>query len=77
MTQRAVERALGKLLTDEAFRQRFFAAPAAACWEAGLSLSAVELEALSRLSRDQLARFAEDLDRRISRPCLTPSQEDA
>ena len=71
MTQQAVEQALGKLVADEAFRERFFAAPVAACREAGLALSAVELEALSRLSRHQLARLAEDLDGRISRPCLT------
>ena len=80
MTQQAVERALGKLLTDEAFRARFFAAPAATCRQAGLTLSPVELDALSRLSREQLARFAEDLDRRISRPSLDPAwseQEDA
>ena len=53
MTQQAVERALGKLITDEAFRERFFAAPIAACLEAGLTLSAAELEALSRLSPEQ------------------------
>ena len=70
MTQQAVEQALGKLVADEAFRERFFAAPVAACWEAGLALSAIELEALSRLSPQELARFAEDLDARISRPCL-------
>ena len=73
MTQQAVERVLGKLLTDEAFRDRFFAAPEAACWEAGLALSAVELEALARLSREELARFADAIDERISRPCLDPA----
>ena len=34
MTQQAVERTLGKLLTDENFRDRFFANPELACWEA-------------------------------------------
>lgn len=72
MTQDSVERALGKLVTDEAFRARFFAAPAEACRDAGLSLSPVELEALQRLSHEELARFAEDVDARISRPCLDP-----
>ena len=43
MTQQAVERALGKLLTDENFRERFFAGPELACWEAGFALSPVEL----------------------------------
>ena len=73
MTQQAVERVLGKLLTDEAFRDRFFATPEAACWEAGLALSAVELEALARLSLEELARFADEIDERISRPCLDPA----
>ena len=72
MTQQAVERALGKLLTDENFRERFFAGPGLACWEAGFSLSPVELEALSRLSYEALAQFSEALDKRISRPCLDP-----
>ena len=73
MTQDSVERTLGKLLTDEAFRDRFFAGPAEACREAGLSLSPVELEALQRLSRDELARFGDEVDPRISRPCLDPT----
>ncbi len=75
MAQHAVERALGKLVMDEAFRERFFTAPELACWEAGLILSPVELEALSRLSRDEIARFAEELDERISRPCLDPKED--
>lgn len=73
MTQDCVERVLGKLLTDEAFRNRFFAEPMEACRDAGLSLSPVELEALQRLSRDELARLGDDVDARISRPCLDPT----
>ena len=38
MTQQAVERALGKLLTDENFRDRFFTNPEIATWEAGFTL---------------------------------------
>jgi hypothetical protein len=72
VTQQAVERTLGKLLTDEAFRERFFANPEAASWEAGFALSPTELEALRRLSPKALARFGEGLDKRISRPCLDP-----
>ena len=72
VTQHAVERALGKLLTDEAFRERFFAAPVAASREAGLALSPIELDALSRLSREELAQFGEGLDQRISRASLEP-----
>lgn len=74
MTQQAVERALGKLLTDESFRERFFENPEAASWEAGISLSPTELDALSRLSRRALDVLSEDLDKRISRPSLDPGK---
>jgi len=77
MGQQGVERALGKLLTDEAFRERFFTNPETASWEAGLALSAIELEALSRLSHEALARFSEGLDKRISRASLEPSRAEA
>jgi hypothetical protein len=39
-----VERALGKLLTDENSLERFFENPEAASWEVGLALSPIELE---------------------------------
>ena len=65
MSQGAVENALGKLVTDDAFRARFFAAPAVASVTAGLALSRVELEALSHLSPQALARFSRRLDDRI------------
>jgi hypothetical protein len=67
LSQAAVERTLGKLATDEKFRARFFANPAAATWEAGLPLSPIELEALSGLSRAAIARFSQSLDPRIRR----------
>jgi hypothetical protein len=53
VTQQAVERALGKLLTDENFRERFFENPEAASWEAGLALSPIELEAHACLDIQQ------------------------
>ena len=70
MTQQAVERAIGKLVTDAEFRERFYVNPEAATWEAGLPLSRVELEALSALSRDAVLRFSEGVDARICRACL-------
>jgi hypothetical protein len=76
VTQQAVEQALGKLVADEEFRVRFFTEPAQACRDAGLVLSAVELEALARLPREALDRFGEDIDARISRPCLDPGRLD-
>jgi hypothetical protein len=51
VTQQAVERAPGKLLTDENFREQFFASPELACWEAGFALSPVERGGLARVER--------------------------
>ncbi len=67
MSQHAVERTLGKLLTDESFRERFFTETA---WAAGLRLSDIELAALSELSRSALGSFSATLDPRICRLCL-------
>jgi Ribosomally synthesized peptide prototyped by Frankia Franean1_4349. len=67
MSQQAVERAIGKLVTDESFRARFTADPARASLEAGLSLSAPELSALARISDEALHRFAGVLDDSIRR----------
>ena len=67
MTQHAVERTLGKLLTDESFRERFLTAPRVTAWAAGLRLSDVELAALSGLSRSALSSLSAGLDPRICR----------
>ena len=77
MSQHAVEQTLGKLATDEAFRARFFENPAAATWEACLPLSALELEALSGLSRAAIVRFSESLDGRIRRLWVGGTRSDA
>jgi len=66
MSQQALERALGKLVIDAVFRERFFANPRSATWEAGLALGPIEVDALSRLSRSAIARFSEALDPRIT-----------
>jgi hypothetical protein len=70
VSQHAVERTIGKLATDEAFRARFFDNPAAATWEAGLLLSPGELEALSALPRASVTRFGRSLDSRLRRLCV-------
>ena len=62
MTVVGLERALGMLLLDAAFCERFFVDPRSAVWEAGLSLSPIEVDALSRLSRVAIARFRESLE---------------
>ena len=67
MSQAAVERALGKLVTDESFRDRFFMDPAAASFNAGLTLSQAELDALARLPKAALTQFNRLLDDRICR----------
>jgi hypothetical protein len=70
MSQQAVEQTLGKLLTDESFRERFFTGPRETVWAAGLRLSDIELAALSGLSRSALRSFSARLDPRICRLCL-------
>ncbi len=67
MSQAGVERALGKLITDDCFRGRFFKDPAAASFSAGLELSQAELNALLRLPVKAIARFSGCLDDRIRR----------
>ena len=70
MTVAALERALGMLLLDAAFCERFFLNPRAAVWQAGLPLSPIEVTALSRVSRLAIARFRESLE-----PSLRPRRE--
>src|SRR3989449_11055176 len=67
MSQQAVERTLGKVLTDGSFRERFLTAPRVAALQAGLQLSDIELAALSGLSRAALSSFSASLDPRICR----------
>lgn len=73
MSQAAVEKTLGKMITDECFRGRFFMDPAATSFAAGLELSRAELDALSRLSMKVIARFSAHLDHRI---CRLPLDEE-
>ena len=70
MSQKTVERILGKLATDEESRQRFRAAPRESL--TGLagdreSLTPVERDALCALDADLLDRFADALDPRLQR----------
>ena len=67
MCQAAVEKTLGKLVTDDAFRVRFFQDPAAASFSAGLELSIAELDALSRLPVEAIVQFSAGVDDRIRR----------
>jgi hypothetical protein len=67
MSQRDVERTLGRLLTDEGFRDDFFLDPARACLALGIQLTPGELEALLRIPRSMLATLGARLDDRICR----------
>lgn len=70
MSQKTVERILGKLATDEEVRQHFRSAPEEALANlAGENdpLTPVESEALRALDADLLDRFADALDPRIQR----------
>lgn len=67
MSQRAVERTVGRLVTDEHFREEFFRDPEGASFRAGLNLSRRELDALRRIPADALARLCACVDDRICR----------
>jgi hypothetical protein len=62
MTAAGLERALGMLLLDAAFCERFFLTPRSSTCEAGLPPFPIEVDALSRLFRVVIARFGESLD---------------
>ena len=67
MSQRDVERTLGRLLTDEDFREDFFQDSARACLMLGIQLAPQELEALLRVPRPALASLGAQMDDRICR----------
>lgn len=70
MSQKTVERILGKLATDEEFRQRFRSNPEGALPPVGHEpeeLTPVEREALASLDPELLERFADALDPRLQR----------
>ena len=67
MSQRDVERMLGRLLTDEGFRDDFFLEPTRACLTLGIQLTPHELEALLRIPRSAFAVLGARLDDRICR----------
>jgi hypothetical protein len=67
MSQRAVEQVVGRLVTDEGFREAFLADPRGTAARAGLDLSAKELDALTRIPRAALASLCACVDDRICR----------
>ncbi|MDM7916330.1 MAG: Os1348 family NHLP clan protein [Candidatus Eisenbacteria bacterium] len=73
MSHSTVERVIGWLATDEAFRRRFSKDPGAALQELverGFQLTPCELHALQSIDSRRLARFAEALDPRLQKTDL-------
>jgi hypothetical protein len=67
MSQRDVERTLGRLLTDQGFQEEFFLDPGRACVTLGIQLTPQEVEALLRIAPSALATLGARLDDRIRR----------
>jgi hypothetical protein len=70
MSQRSVERVIGRLVTDEAFRRKFAERPEGTLRETvdcGLELTACELQALAALDTRVLEQFAEAIDPRLQK----------
>jgi hypothetical protein len=73
VSQANVERVIGKLMTDEAFRHRFLDDPESVLREltgAGMALTPCELSGLASLDADWLARAAEAVDPRLQKSDL-------
>jgi hypothetical protein len=76
MSQRSVERVIGRLVTDEAFRRRFGRDPGTALremTECGAELTGSELRALSCLDAGLAADFAAVIDPRLQKTDLHAS----
>ena len=70
MSQRNVERVIGRLVTDEAFRYRFAEDPDAALREmieCGAELTCLELQALASVDPRLVERIAKAIDPRIQK----------
>ncbi|GLI37446.1 Franean1_4349 family RiPP [Geobacter hydrogenophilus] len=67
MSQEGVEKFLGRLLTDDAFRHRAESSPADACRLEGYTLSVEELQAIRGEDFARIDSIARLLDSRIKR----------
>ena len=70
MSQRNVERVIGRLVTDEAFRRQFGDDPQTTLEElatGGIELTPCEVHALIGIDPRQVARFADALDPRLQK----------
>jgi hypothetical protein len=67
MSQEAVERLLGRLLTDDTFRKRAHASIEILCREGGYNLNAVELKSISHDDIIRIDMVSKQLDTSIKR----------
>lgn len=77
MSQGNVERIVGRLVTDERFRRKFWqerSAALAELIEAGCELNSCERSALAAISQESVERFAAALDPRLQKSDLCPMQ---
>jgi putative modified peptide len=73
MSQRNVERVIGRLVTDEAFRSQFATDPGSALDEirgAGVELNDCERSAIARIDSAAVERFAETIDPKLQKSDL-------
>ena len=73
MAQRSIELFIGRLVTDEEFRETFMRNPSAAVAqfvEAGLELTTVEVAALLATRADVWERVADQIDSRLQKVSL-------
>jgi len=78
MSQSNVERLIGLLATDEAFRRRFTADPRGTLQnmlERGMRLTPCEFHALAAMDPDTLRHFADAIDPRIQKCDLNQNCE--
>ena len=74
MSHKCVEAIIGKLATDEGFRQRFLEDAMGALDEVrnlGFELTPVEVQALAAMDRDVIRSFASGIDQRLQKVDLT------
>jgi len=76
MSQRAVESILGRLITDEEFREEFFREPLEACRTNDWGVTPAELSALIGLDPALLQGMAGSLDPKIVRAIAADSRGD-
>ena len=70
MSQKHVERLVGKLITDEPFRREFSDDPEGALFRLGLKLTEQELRCILSIDPNALASMADQLDPRLVRCCV-------